>query len=117
MSKTSGSSAPSHTNARLEHLHSIAYLYWVKDYILFQHKRHPSELNQQHIGIWLTHLAVKRKVAHGKFAVWLRLTFDEMRWVARRRYTSSSIGLSVILGKAEPESTEHRPPLSIGVYC
>jgi integron integrase len=40
-----------------------AYLYWIKDYILFHHKRHPSDLNEQHIGTWLTHLAVKRKVA------------------------------------------------------
>ncbi len=40
-----------------------AYLYWIKDYILFHHKRHPSELNEQHISSWLAHLAVKRKVA------------------------------------------------------
>ena len=40
-----------------------AYLYWIKDYILFHHKRHPSELNEQHIGSWLAYLAVKRKVA------------------------------------------------------
>ncbi|HEX8137639.1 MAG TPA: integron integrase [Pyrinomonadaceae bacterium] len=40
-----------------------AYLYWIKDYILFHHKRHPAQLNEQHIGTWLTHLATKRKVA------------------------------------------------------
>lgn len=40
-----------------------AYLYWIKDYILFHHKLHPSDLNEQHIGTWLTYLAVNRKVA------------------------------------------------------
>lgn len=40
-----------------------AYLYWIKAYILFHHKRHPLELNEKQIGSWLTHLAVERKVA------------------------------------------------------
>jgi hypothetical protein len=40
-----------------------AYVYWAKDYIRFHHKRHPSELKEQDIRRWLSHLATERKVA------------------------------------------------------
>ncbi|MBA2733992.1 MAG: integron integrase [Acidobacteria bacterium] len=40
-----------------------AYVYWIKDYILFHHKRHPSELSEQDIGRWLSNLANERNVA------------------------------------------------------
>lgn len=40
-----------------------SYLYWVKYFILFHKKRHPTELNEADIMAFLTHLAVDRKVA------------------------------------------------------
>jgi site-specific recombinase XerD len=40
-----------------------AYVYWVRQFILFNEKRHPSNLEKRHIEGFLTHLAVKRKVA------------------------------------------------------
>ena len=40
-----------------------AYVFWIRDYILFHNKRHPSELNERDIGKWLSHLATERKVA------------------------------------------------------
>jgi integron integrase len=40
-----------------------AYVYWIKDYILFHGKRHPFELREQDISNWLSHLANERKVA------------------------------------------------------
>lgn len=40
-----------------------AYLRWIKQYILFHHKRHPSELDAQDITAFLSHLAVDRQVA------------------------------------------------------
>lgn len=40
-----------------------SYLGWIRAYILFHQKRHPSELGEQHIGTWLTHLAVNRHVS------------------------------------------------------
>ncbi len=38
-----------------------AYVSWIKDYILFHHKRHPTELNERDIGAWLSYLATKKK--------------------------------------------------------
>ena len=39
------------------------YLHWIKQFILFHDKRHPSLLGAEHIGAFLTHLAVKRAVS------------------------------------------------------
>ena len=52
--------------ARFRHLSlrtEQAYLKWIKRYILFHQKRHPKDLNEDHIRQFLTHLAVKEKVA------------------------------------------------------
>ena len=40
-----------------------AYIDWIKRYIYFHDKQHPNTLGEQHITAFLTHLAVKRKVA------------------------------------------------------
>ena len=40
-----------------------AYVAWVRRYILFHGKRHPSELGADHVNRFLTHLAVHGKVA------------------------------------------------------
>jgi integrase len=40
-----------------------AYLRWVRQYILFFDKRHPSELGAQDVSAFISHLAVERKVA------------------------------------------------------
>lgn len=40
-----------------------AYIRWIRDYILFFNKRHPQELSIKEIGIFISHLAVKRDVA------------------------------------------------------
>ena len=40
-----------------------AYGHWVKDYILFHHKRHPVEMGASEVTQYLTHLAINRKVA------------------------------------------------------
>lgn len=40
-----------------------AYVSWIKDYIYFNDKSHPKNLNEEHIAGYLTYLAVKRKVA------------------------------------------------------
>ena len=52
--------------ARFRHLSlrtEQAYIKWIKRYILFHQKRHPKDLNDDHIRQFLTHLAVKEKVA------------------------------------------------------
>ncbi len=40
-----------------------AYLYWIKNFIIFHHKKHPRELNEFHISEYLTFLAVQKKVS------------------------------------------------------
>ena len=39
------------------------YLQWIKQFILFHQKRHPSLLGAEDIGSFLTHLAVQRNVS------------------------------------------------------
>ncbi|HUQ33639.1 MAG TPA: phage integrase N-terminal SAM-like domain-containing protein [Pyrinomonadaceae bacterium] len=40
-----------------------AHVFRLKGYILFHNKRHPSELREQDISRWLSHLATERNVA------------------------------------------------------
>ena len=40
-----------------------AYLKWVKKFILFHHKKHPTLLREKDINDYLTHLALKQRVA------------------------------------------------------
>lgn len=40
-----------------------AYLEWVKRYILFHNKRHPSEMGEKEVSAYLTHIAVNRHVS------------------------------------------------------
>ena len=39
------------------------YLHWIKEFILFHHKRHPAEMGVPEVEAYLTYLAVERKVA------------------------------------------------------
>ena len=40
-----------------------AYTRWIKEYIFFHDKRHPKEMGEREVSDFLSHLAVKRKVA------------------------------------------------------
>jgi len=40
-----------------------AYLFWVRRFILFHGKAHPRDLDESHVGAFLTHLAVRENVA------------------------------------------------------
>jgi integrase len=40
-----------------------AYVYWVKKFIYFHHKRHPRDMGQAQVEAFLTHMAVERKVS------------------------------------------------------
>lgn len=41
----------------------VAYVHWIKEYILFHHKRHPLELGAEHVSHFLSHLAETKHVA------------------------------------------------------
>jgi len=40
-----------------------SYLYWIRYFIIFHKKRHPSEMGGREVEEFLTYLAVERKVA------------------------------------------------------
>jgi hypothetical protein len=40
-----------------------AYIRWIREYILFFDKRHPSELGAKEVSAFVSHLAVNRNVA------------------------------------------------------
>jgi integron integrase len=48
-----------HYSQRTEH----AYVHWIRRYIVFHHKRHPSELGAADVSAFLTWLAVERHVS------------------------------------------------------
>ena len=40
-----------------------AYISWIRDFILFHHKRHPADMGAPEVRAYLSHLAVERQVA------------------------------------------------------
>ncbi|WP_338442236.1 site-specific integrase [Synechococcus elongatus IITB4] len=40
-----------------------SYLYYIRDFILFNNKRHPREMGSDKIRAYLSHLAIQRHVA------------------------------------------------------
>jgi integron integrase len=40
-----------------------AYLFWLRRFILFQHKRHPAQMGETEVGAFLSHLAVAENVS------------------------------------------------------
>ena len=39
-----------------------AYLKWIREFIMFHHKRHPGEMGATEISIFLSYLARERKI-------------------------------------------------------
>jgi len=39
------------------------YVYWIKQYIFFHHKKHPIDMGKNEIEAFLTNLAVKNRVS------------------------------------------------------
>ena len=48
---------------RLSYKTEQAYVHYIREYILFHHKRHPSDMGGDEIRAYLTHLAVHKNVA------------------------------------------------------
>ena len=51
---------PKHYSIRTEE----TYVMWIRRFLLFHIKRHPSEMGEQEISEFLTHLAVKKRWLH-----------------------------------------------------
>ncbi len=53
-----------------------AYIQWIKRFILFHKKRHPKDMGEKEIRIFLTHLAVDKHVSASTKLKSLKLKFD-----------------------------------------
>lgn len=86
-----------------------AYVYWVRCFILFHHKRHPLELGPRDVEAFLTHLANERKVSASTHKQALSaLTFlygkvlgRDMPWLTEIGRPKSARRLPVVLTHAE----------------
>ena len=96
-----------------------AYIRWVKEFIIFNGKRHPRELREEEITHFLSHLAIDRKVAAStqnqalsallflykdvlrQPIAWLGQPFDIRREIAPRR-------LHLVAGGATERQTGKR---------
>ena len=89
-----------------------AYVDWIKRFILFHSKRHPSEMNESHVSQFLTYLAVKRHVAastqNQALSAILFLYRDvlkkEIGWVDNVERAKKPERLPVVFTKREVES-------------
>ena len=76
------------------------YLYWIKFFILFNNKQHPSELSEKEVESFLTYLVVNRNVAAKTQAVALNaLSFLYKEIIARplslhMNFNRSTVALS-----------------------
>lgn len=61
-----------------------AYLYWIKQFILFHEKRHPKDMGTQEVEEFLTHLAVNKKVAASTQNQALNAVLFAYRYVLKR---------------------------------
>ncbi|MBC2696554.1 MAG: integron integrase [Desulfobacteraceae bacterium] len=89
-----------------------AYVHWIKRFILFHNKRHPSEMDETYVSEFLTFLAVKRHVAastqNQALSAILFLYRDvlkqELGWVNDVERAKKPERLPVVFSKQEVES-------------
>jgi len=87
-----------------------AYIDWIKRYVLFHGKRHPSEMGAPHVEAFLTHLAVKSRVSastqnQAKSALlflYKQVLGIELDWLQDVPHARRSVHLPVVL---TPEET------------
>ena len=41
----------------------LAYVRWIRQFVIFNNRRHPSEMGEREVTAFLTHLAVKKRVS------------------------------------------------------
>lgn len=92
-----------------------AYIDWIKRYVLFHGKRHPSEMGAPHVEAFLTHLAVKSRVSastqnQAKSALlflYKQVLGIELDWLQDVPHARRSVHLPVVL---TPEETRAARP-------
>lgn len=86
-----------------------AYCSWIKRFILFHNKRHPSEMGALEIESFLTHLAVKRKVSASTqnlalcsiLFLYREVLALDLPWVESFEHAKRPKRLPVVLSKSE----------------
>ena len=87
------------------------YIYWIRQFILHNDKRHPRELGSTHIAAFLTHLAIERRVAPNTQKVALNAlmflyseVLDRAVQIPAYRPAQGATKLPVVLSRAELKS-------------
>jgi site-specific recombinase XerD len=103
--------------ARLRHFSlrtEKAYVNHIKRFILFHGKRHPSELNENHVREYLSHLATNRSVSASTQNVALAALLFLYRDVLRNRQMLGNtvitpLGLELRITPSQGSRTERQP--------
>jgi integron integrase len=93
----------------LQHPHKQAYYDWIKRFVIFHRKRHPSELGAAEVEAFLTSLAVGGRVAastqnQAKSALlflYKEVLGAELPWLDHIQEAKTSVRLPVVLTRAE----------------
>ncbi len=86
-----------------------AYLYWIRQYILFHGKRHPAEMGPAEVSQFRTHLAVKREVAAstqnqalaGLLFLYRNVLQQDLPWLENVTRAKRSAHIPLVLTRAE----------------
>jgi len=89
-----------------------AYTKWIREFIVFNNKKHPKELNKENIEKYLTHLAVERKVSASTqnqalcalVFLYKKVLEKEFGWLENVIRANKSRRLPVVLSKNEAQS-------------
>lgn len=102
-----------------------AYVDWIRRFIIFNDKRHPSEMGPSEVAAFLTHLAVERRVApatqsQAKSAILFlyRVVLNaELPWLDEVVVAKSTSRLPVVLTVAEVRKLLEQMHGSVGLNC
>ena len=102
-----------------------AYVDWIRRFIIFNDKRHPSELGPSEVAAFLTHLAVERRVApstqsQAKSAILFlyRVVLNaELPWLDEVVVAKSASRLPVVLTVTEVRKLLEQMHGSVGLVC
>lgn len=102
-----------------------AYIKWIKDFIIFNNKRHPNELDKSHIEKYLTWLAVTRKVSSSTQGqalcaivyLYKNVLKNEFGWLEEVTRSTKKPKLPVVFTKEEAKSVIANTNGDIKLIC
>ena len=86
-----------------------SYVHWIKRYVIYHHKRHPSEMGETEIQKFLTHLAVDKNVAASTqnqalsalLFLYRHVLKHELEYISNFEFARKPQRLPVVFTKAE----------------